>query len=192
MNNMNQKTVNFAELFSSQPCFIKSSYCDDEVKYCDFSADLDIIEKSVTLLAKQQYTWESSENYLIGWLFQIEDLIQTYFILFTDENSSTNGGIVSDGMCVATVEGHGYQIGQEIPIESIGSIVKIYCGHPSVVSRSHEYWCYSQGECGEPQQPDPESQNLLDQLLDACDQLETQVNQMMGSCKDSSSESDEE
>ncbi len=36
MKNINQKTVNFEELFTAIHSFIKISYCDDEVKYCDF------------------------------------------------------------------------------------------------------------------------------------------------------------
>jgi hypothetical protein len=74
--------------------------------------------------------------------------------LFNDDNSWTNDDIVSDGMCVAQLYGHDYKIGQNIKIRSIGKIITVYCGHPSVVDSSRQYWSYSHGECDEPEFPD--------------------------------------
>jgi len=182
------KTVSFYELFTAMPKFLETIYSDDDAKYCEFDAGLNLFDP-ITLVNHQQYSYESEENQLNGYLYQIIDgcyASSTYFILFTDKNSSTNGGIISDGMCVVQLEGK-YEIGQEIPIKSIGAIFKIYCGHPSVINHNTG-WYYSHGESNEPNPPDPDSDNLLDQLLEACYRLESTVSKVMNRCKENQSD----
>ena len=105
-----RKMVNFYELFTYISTFVDKNCCDDRVKSHDFSSYLGIDGNSCKLITHQLYIYNSDKNEIEGYLYQMQDSQNTYFILFTIENE----GIEFSGMCVGVLNGIDFVLAHKI------------------------------------------------------------------------------